>query len=68
MGETPLGLMIRRACEEARIRRLFAGMSRDDVRALWDAVGDDSFAHGTYDCADIHYYLNLIGDGGYCAI
>lgn len=56
---------------ETRLKVLFRGMSNEDVRRMWDAVGDDSFYHGPegdFDCADIHGYLNMIGDGAYCAV
>ena len=42
-------------------------MSVADLRRLWDEIGDDSFSNG-YDCADIHSYMNMLGDGVYCAV
>lgn len=42
-------------------------MSIEELRRLWDAVGDDSYSSG-YDCADIHAALNEKGDGDYCAV
>lgn len=57
--------------ERHRLARMFAGRSKDDMRRMWDAIGDDSFYHGPdgdFDCADIHSYMNMIGDGGYCAV
>lgn len=53
--------------ERQRLAKLFAGKSVADMRVLWDTVGDDSFS-GPYDCADIHSYMNMLGDGGYCAV
>lgn len=56
---------------EARLRRIFRGRSKEDMRRFWDEVGDDSFYHGPegdFDCADIHGYMNIIGDGAYCAV
>lgn len=60
-----------RDSHERYLRDLFMGKTKDEVRTMWDGVGDDSFYHGPdgmYDCADIHGYLNLIGDGAYCAV
>ena len=68
---TPLGRMIISAVEEKRVRTLFSGYSGDQVRRFWDEVGDDSFYHGPegdFDCADIHFFMNLTGDGAYCAV
>lgn len=67
MQINPLGLMIIRVCEEQRLRDLFQDFSRDELRLMWDNLGDDSF-FGPYDCADIHLWMNLTGDGAYCAI
>lgn len=56
---------------ESRLRRIFAGRSKEDMRRFWDSIGDDSFYHGPegdFDCADIHGYMNMIGDGEYCAV
>lgn len=67
----PLGRMIVSAVEERRVRNLFARYSRDEVRRFWDEVGDDSFYHGPegdFDCADIHFFMNLSGDRDYCAV
>lgn len=47
--------------------RLFYGMTIEQVRHLWDTVDDTSFS-GPYDCADIHAWLNMMGDGAYCAV
>lgn len=60
-----------RAHERQRLARMFAGRSKEDMRRFWDEIGDDSFYHGpegTFDCADIHSYMNMIGDGAYCAV
>ncbi len=54
------------AAYEYRIRNLFAGRSRADVRRFWDQIGDDSFYHGPE--GDFDCYLNMIGDGDYCAV
>ena len=58
--------------ERHRLARLFAGRSVDDMRRFWDNVSDhDSFYHGPegeFDCSDIHGYMNMIGDGRYCAV
>lgn len=56
-----------RADERRRLAKLFAGKSVADMRQLWDNMGEDSFSSG-YDCVDIHSYMNMIGDGGYCAV
>ena len=53
--------------ERRRLAKLFVGKSIKDMRKLWDDVGDDSFS-GPYDCADIHSYMNMMGDGVYCAV
>jgi hypothetical protein len=53
--------------ERARLVKLFAGKSVEDMRHLWDTIGDNSFS-GPYDCQDIHSYMNMLGDGGYCAV
>lgn len=51
----------RRRINEERVRGLFR--DRDHARAVWDAwdgceqIGEDA-----------HLYLNLIGDGRYCAV
>jgi hypothetical protein len=59
-----LGDIIRRACEEERLKRLFQHMSRDELRALWDAFNEE----GPYDMTDLHTWMNLQGDGEYCAV
>lgn len=51
-----------------RLRDLFGHMTRDEVRALWDSFDEDTSFCGEYDCEDVHGYLNLIGDGRYCAV
>ena len=56
-----------------RLAKLFAGKSIKDMRRMWDNVSDhDSFYHAPngelYDCADIHSYMNMLGDGRYCAV
>ena len=56
-----------RLSREMRLDALFANVSTEDLKAAWDAVGDDSFGHG-YDCADIHAELNRRGEGRYCAV
>lgn len=63
----------RDAAERTRLARMFAGKSIEDMRAMWDGVSDvDSFYHAPdgsmYDCADIHLYMNMLGDGVYCAV
>lgn len=56
----------------ARLSRMFVGKSVADMRVMWDGIGDDSFYHAPdgsmYDCADIHSYMNMLGDGVYCAV
>lgn len=42
-------------------------MPVEQLRALWDAFGDNSFCGG-YDCADVHRVLTEKGDGEYCAV
>lgn len=57
--------------ERKRLAKMFAGKSKDDMRRFWDGCGDDSFYHGPegdFDCEDIHGYMNMIGDGVYCAV
>ena len=53
-----------RIIEEARLRRLFSG--RDHAREIWDAW--DGISDETPNGEDAHAYLNLIGDGEYCAV
>lgn len=53
--------------ERRRLANLFAGKSIEDMRALWDSFDDSSFC-GEYDCADVHAYMNMLGDGAYCAV
>lgn len=60
-----------RSAERLRLHRMFKGMSLTDLRRVWDNVGDDSFytgPEGSFDCADIHGYMNMLGDGAYCAV
>lgn len=60
-----------RETERRRLAKMFAGKSAEEMRTLWDAIGDGSFYHGVegdFDCADIHSYMNMIGDGAYCAV
>lgn len=59
--------------ERNRLARMFAGKSVTDMRAMWDGISDiDSFYHSPdgsmYDCSDIHLYMNMLGDGVYCAV
>lgn len=57
--------------ERKRLVRLFGKFSETDLRRFWDGIGDDSFYHGpegSFDCADIHGYMNMTGDGDYCAV
>ena len=58
--------------ERKRLHDLFGHFPRVTIRRFWDEVSDaDSFYHGPegdFDCADIHAYLNIIGDGHYCAV
>lgn len=58
--------------ERLRLAKLFAGKTREDMRRFWDGISDyDSFYHGPegdFDCADIHGYMNMLGDGSYCAV
>ena len=53
--------------ERERLERLFHGKSREDMRHMWDNMGDDCF-YGEFDCTDIWLYMNMIGDGDYCAV
>ena len=65
------GNMIRAELETQRVCELFQGFSKEHLRKLWDGVGDDSFysgPEGEFDCADIHFFMNLTGDGAYCAV
>jgi hypothetical protein len=61
-----LGEWIRREVRDAKLRAL-RSMSVEELRRLWDDVGDDSFS-GDYDCADVRLVLNEKGDGEYCAV
>jgi len=57
--------------ERRRLAEMFAGYSVEDMRRFWDNVGDNSFYHGPegdFDCAEIHGYMNMLGDGSYCAV
>lgn len=66
-----LGDMIRAELATQRVKDMFRGFSKDEMRSFWDGVADDSFytgPEGEFDCADIHFYMNLTGDGAYCAV
>lgn len=66
-----LGDMIRAELAVQRVKEMFRGFSREDMRRFWDGIGDDSFyvgPEGEFDCEDIHFYMNLTGDGSYCAV
>lgn len=66
-----IGNMIRAELEVQRVRQMFQGFSKEDMRKFWDGVGDDSFysgPEGEFDCEDIHFFMNLNGDGSYCAV
>lgn len=68
---TALGRFIFSEMEVIRVKKLFAPYSKADLRRFWDQVGDDSFyggPEGSFDCADIHFYMNLTDDGSYCAV
>jgi hypothetical protein len=50
---------------------MFKGYNTMAMRHFWDNCGDDSFYHGpegSFDCEDIHSYMNMTGDGRYCAV
>lgn len=67
---TALGDVIRRACEDARILKLFEGKAVEEVKALWDMFDPDAdwgVACGGYDPEDVRGYLVLIGEGSYAA-
>ena len=66
LGADVLGEWIRSKMHEATLVEL-RSMTKQQLRALWDNIGDDSFS-GDYDCADIHRVMNEKGDGGYCAV
>jgi hypothetical protein len=61
-----------READRRQLARMFAGKSVAEMRYMWDNIGDDSFYHSpdglAYDCSDIHSYMNMIGDGVYCAV
>lgn len=59
--------LARGRAERVRLAKLFAGKSINDMRALWDSFDDRTSFCGPYDCADVHSYMNMLGDGGYCA-
>jgi len=66
-----LGEMIRAELAAQRVKDMFRSFTKDDLRRFWDGVGDDSFytgPEGAFDCADIHFYMNMTGDGSYCAV
>lgn len=48
--------------------KMFAGKSVADMRALWDSFDIETSFCGPYDCADVHSYMNMLGDGRYCAV
>lgn len=50
-----------------RLSRLFAGKTIADLRALWDRWDGINTVDG-YAGEDIHAYLNILGDGEYCAV
>lgn len=57
--------------ERRRLAKMFGRYGKEDMRRFWDEIGDDSFYHGpegSFDCADIHGYMNMTGDGSYCAV
>lgn len=59
--------------ERHRLAKMFSGKSVSDMREMWDGISDeDSFYHAPdgsmYDCSDIHLYMNMLGDGVYCAV
>lgn len=63
----------RRTEERRRLAHMFAGKSIEDMRHMWDNISNyESFYHApdgqAYDCADIHLYMNMLGDGRYCAV
>lgn len=65
-----LGDVIRRACEEARVKELFSGKSAEEVKALWDAFDPDAdwgVACAGYDPEDVREFLCMIGEGSYAA-
>lgn len=54
--------------ERRRLAKLFAGKSIEDMRALWDSEQDERGYLQGYPCEDVHSYLNMLGDGAYCAV
>ena len=69
-GDFSFEALQRAAMAGARLTAIRA-LSVQDLRRMWDAVGDDSFYHGpegSFDCAEIHRVLNEKGDGRYCAV
>lgn len=57
--------------ERKRLLDMFKGYNKMAMRYFWDNCGDDSFYHGPeghFDCSDIHSYMNMTGDGIYCAV
>lgn len=54
----------RHRIEVERVKSLFR--DRDHARAVWDAW--DGCEGGPGSGEDAHFYLNLIGDGRYCAV
>lgn len=54
--------------ERTRLAKMFAGKTKENMRALWDSFDDNTSFCGPYDCADVHSYMNMLGDGAYCAV
>lgn len=52
------------AANDERVRAMFAHLSLEEMRALWDA---DDETH-EFCCDDIWAELNRRGDGEYCAV
>lgn len=67
---TTLGDVIRRVCEEDRVRKLFSDKTVEEVKALWDAFDPDAewgVSCGGYDPEDVREYLVMVGEGSYAA-
>jgi hypothetical protein len=53
--------------QEERLRRLFGGKTITELRSMWDRWDGVEPVDG-YAGEDIHAYLNILGDGEYCAV
>lgn len=57
-------IKIRKEMKKARLMKTFR--DRDHARQVWDDW--DGVSYDNPSAEDAHQYLNLIGDGSYCAV